>query len=341
MNTLRTSFLASLLGLAVIVAACGSVSPYAARVDGKRISPDDLEGELRSIASNEEYLRLVEANQPVRGTGQGTFDSAFTALALTRQIYYVLVENELRRRKLAVGPSDLAAAREAVVEQLQGEEVFEKFSKGYQDQLVLRQAQLDVLTLSVDGQTTPDEAARAYYDSHRDEFARACVRHILVPEQAKADELRARLVAGEDFATVARAESKDTGSAARGGELGCDITRDTQFVPEFLLAVFAQPVGEVGQPVKSQFGFHIIKVDSRDVPPFDDKVSAQVRQKLTQGGQEKVLTLLQDAARKADIDIDPKYGSFNKEGNAPTVVPPQAPTTTPAAVPGPSGPSVP
>ena len=341
MKTLRTSFLASLVGLAVIVSACGSVSPYAAKVDGKRISPDDLEGELRSIASNEQYLQLVEANQPVRGTGQGIFDSAFTALALTRQIYYVLVENELRQRKLAVGPSDLAAAREVVVEQLQGEEVFQKFSKSYQDQLILRQAQLDVLTLSVDGQTTPDQAARAYYDSHRDEFARACVRHILVPEQAKADELRGRLVAGEDFATVARAESKDTESAARGGELGCDITRDTQFVPEFLLAAFAQPVGEVGQPVKTQFGFHIIKVDSRDVPPFDDKVSAQVRQKLTQGGQEKVLTLLQDAAKKADIDIDPKYGSFNNEGNAPTVVPPQAPSTTPAAVPGPSGPSVP
>ena len=333
MKTLRTSFLASLLGLVVLATACGSVSPYAARVDGTRISPDDLESELRSIAGNEQYLRLVEARQPVRGTGQGTFDSAFTALALTRQIYYVLVENELRQRKLDVGPSDLAAAREAVVEQLQGEEVFNEFSKTYQDQLIRRQAQLDVLTIAVNGEASPDEASRAYYDSHRDEFATACVRHILVPEEAKANELRARLGAGEDFATVARAESKDTQSAARGGELGCDITRDTQFVPEFLAAVFAQPVGEVGQPVKSQFGFHIIKVESRDVPPFDDKVSARVRQKLTEGGQEKVLTLLQDAAKKAEIDIDPKYGSFDKEGDAPTVVPPQAPSTMPAAPP--------
>jgi len=334
----RTSFLASLLGLAVLSTACGSVSPYAAKVDGERISPDQLEGELRSIASNDQYLKLVEARQPVRGSGQGTFDTAFTALALTRQIYYVLVENELRQRKLSVGPPDLAAAREAVVQQLTGEEVFNDFSKGYQDQLVLRQAQLDVLTLSVTGESSPDEASRAYYDSHQDEFARACVRHILVPDQAKADELRARLVAGEDFATMAQAESKDDESKVRGGDLGCDITRSTQFVPEFLLAIFAQPVGEVGQPVKTDFGFHIIKVDSRDVPPFDDKVSAQVRQKLTEGGQEKVLTLLQEAAKKADIDIDPKYGSFNTEGNAPAVVPPQAPG---ASTPAPGSPPAP
>ena len=67
------------------------------------------------------------------------------------------------------------------------------------------------------------------------------------------------------------------------------------------------------------------------VPPFDDKVSAQVRQKLSEGAQEKVLTLLQEAAKQADIDIDPRYGSFSKEGNAPAVRPPQAQSTTPAA----------
>jgi hypothetical protein len=337
-KSLRTSFLASLLGVVLSAVACGSVAPYAAKVDGTRISPRELEGELRSIAGNEQYLRLVEARQPVRGSGKGTFDSAFTALALTRQIYYVLVENELRERDLTVGPADLAAARESVVEQLQGEEVFRNFSQEYQDQLVRRQAQLDVLTIAVNGAGSPDEAARAYYEGHQDEFARACVRHILVTDQAKADQLLARLAAGEDFATVARAESKDTESAARGGELGCDVTRDTQFVPEFLLAVFSQPVGEVGQPVRTQFGFHLIKVESRGVPPFDDEVSAEVRQKLTATGQQKVLEILQEAAKNADIEIDPKYGTFNKEGESPTVVPPQGAPTVPGSQSGPSAP---
>ena len=162
---MRTAFVASVVGIALLAtAACGSVAPYAAKVDGKRISEDTLVGELRSIAANEDYLKLVEERQPVRGTGQGTFDSAFTALALTRQIYYTLIATELGKRKLTVGDTDLAAARELVVQQLSGEEVFNKFPKSYQDALVRRQAELDLLTLSVNELGTPEQAARAYYD---------------------------------------------------------------------------------------------------------------------------------------------------------------------------------
>ena len=65
---------------------------------------------------------------------------------------------------------------------------------------------------------------------------------------------------------MARAESTDTQSAQKGGELGCDITPATEFVPEFLLAIFNQPVGEVGAPVQTQFGFHLIKVTARKTP---------------------------------------------------------------------------
>ena len=151
---------------------------------------------------------------------------------------------------------------------------------------------------------------------------------------------------GEDYAAVARAESSDTQSAQKGGELGCDITRETGFVPEFLLAVFNQPVGEVGAPVQTQFGFHVIKVTKRDVPPFD-LVKDQARQKLTATGQEKLLTWLQETINKAKIEVNPRYGTFNKEGASPGVVPPARPadgtdTTiglTPA--PGPAGGSPP
>ncbi|MGI8806819.1 MAG: peptidylprolyl isomerase, partial [Acidimicrobiales bacterium] len=322
------------VGLALVATACGSVSPYAAKVDNKSISQDDLEKELRSIAANGPYLKLVESRQQVKGTGAGTFDAAFTALALTRQIYYQLIGAELTKRKLTVGPADLAAARATVIEQIQGEDVFKDFPKAYQDELVLRQAQLDLLTLSLNGQSgSADEAARAYYDSHKDQFANACVSHILVATQEKADELKARVGRGEDYATVAKAESSDTQSAQKGGELGCDINQDTGFVPEFLLAVLNQPVGEVGKPVKTQFGFHVIKVTSRQVPPFD-QVKDQARSKLAEGGQEKLLTWLQETVGKAKIEINPRYGTFNREGASPGVVPPARPADTATTAPG-------
>ena len=333
MRRLPAFFTALVAGLALVATACGSVSPYAAKVDDKSISEGDLEHELRAIAANGPYLKLVESRQQVKGAGANTFDAAFTALALTRQIYYQLIGTELTKRKLAVSPADLAAARDAVVKQLQGEDVFKDFPKDYQEQLIRRQAQLDVLTLSLNGQTgSPDDAARDYYNAHQQEFATACVSHILVADQAKAEDVRSRIGRGEDFGAVAKAESQDTQSAQKGGELGCDISQDTGFVPEFLLAVFNQPVGEVGPPVKTQFGYHVIKVTARNVPPFE-QVKAEARQKLTTSGQEKLLTWLQETVGKAKIEINPKYGTFNKEGSSPGVVPPARPAdSTPTTV---------
>ncbi len=334
---------ASVVGMALVATACGSVSPYAAKVDNKSIEQDDLERELRSIAANGPYLKLIESRQQVKGTGAGTFDAAFTALALTRQIYYQLIGTELAARKLTVSEADLAAARVTVIGQIQGEDVFKDFPKPYQDELIRRQAQLDVLTLALNGNEGPaDDATRAYFDSHKDEFASACVSHIPVARREKGDDVRARVGRGEDFAAVAKTESSDTQSAQKGGELGCDIDQSTGFVPEFLLAVFNQPVGEVGAPVQTQFGFHVIKVTKREVPPFD-QVKDQARQKLTATGQEKLLTWLQETISKAKIEVNPRYGTFDKEGASPGVVPPARPadgtdTTvglTPA--PGPAG----
>ena len=104
--------------------------------------------------------------------------------------------------------------------------------------------------------------------------------------------------------------------------------------------MFNQPVGDVGTPVKSQFGYHVIKVTSRNVPPFD-QVKGNARQKLATAGQEKLLTWLQETVSKARIEINPKYGTFNKEGASPGVVPPARPTdSTPTSIgisPAPAG----
>lgn len=335
MRRLYIPFTALVAAFALTAAACGSVSPYAAKVDNASISQDDLEGELRSIAANGPYLALIESKQPVKGKGAGTFDATFTALALTRQIYYGLIGTELVKRKLVVGAPELAAARAGVIEQLQGDDVLNAFPKTYQEQLIRRQAQLDLLTLSLNGITgSPDDAAKAYYEAHKDEFASACVSHILVADKAKADDIKGRLSRGEDFAAVARVESSDTQSAAKGGELGCDITQNTGFVPEFLSAIFSQPVGQVGDPVKTQFGYHLIKVTSKVVPPFD-QAKTSAREKLTTGGQEKLLTWLQETVTKTKIEINPKYGTFDKNGASPGVVPPAKPAgATPSTVRG-------
>src|SRR6185503_12989225 len=79
--------------------------------------------------------------------------------------------------------------------------------------------------------------------------------------RARANSLRSRILGGEKFEDVARAESADSGSAVNGGDLGKSARG--RFVPEFDQAAFALKVGEISQPVLSPFGYHLIRVDSK------------------------------------------------------------------------------
>src|SRR5688500_18954782 len=119
-----------------------------------------------------------------------------------------------------------------------------------------------------------DDEVRAYYDSHKTLFerpARARVSVIIIPRavtaadsaavRARAAELRSRIIGGEKFDDVARAESADSVSATNGGSLGRGPKG--RFVPAFETAAYALKQGEVSQPVLTPFGYHIIKVDER------------------------------------------------------------------------------
>jgi parvulin-like peptidyl-prolyl isomerase len=127
---------------------------------------------------------------------------------------------------------------------------------------------------------------RAYFNAHPAEFQEAKGSHILIrfkgsavplkPNEkdlteaealAKAQDIRAKLVAGGDFAALAKAESDDAGSGAKGGDLG--TFKQGQMVPPFDKAAFTAPIGEVTEPVKTNFGYHLIKISSRTTKTFE------------------------------------------------------------------------
>ena len=326
MNRRSASAVALALPLALgILAACGSSGPYAAKVDGTSISDDQLEEEMRAIAANEAYLRSIESRIQVRGSGAGTFDAAFTGQILGRQIQYVLVDREMEERDLELKPADLEAARTVVSQQAGGDDILNGFPEDYRNTLVERAAKVDVLTVSLAGQAATDEAARTYYEANRNDFTEACVSHILVTTREKANELRGRITGGEDFAGVARTDSLDTQSSSQGGDLGCDINSDTFDAPPFTSAVLNQPVGQVGDVVQTQAGFHLILVRSRTVPPLEE-VTARAREKVVTANKAKLQEWINNAVAEAKIEVNPKYGTFDKTTLA--VVPPVAPTTT-------------
>jgi peptidyl-prolyl cis-trans isomerase C len=121
-------------------------------------------------------------------------------------------------------------------------------------------------------------------------------RHILLDNEADAKKAYDRVKAGEDFAKVAKEMSKDPG-ATDGGDLGW-FTRD-RMVKEFADAAFALKPGDISQPVKSQFGWHVIKLEDRreKAPPSLDQVKPQIASYLAQQAQQDTITKLRAAAK--------------------------------------------
>jgi len=125
-------------------------------------------------------------------------------------------------------------------------------------------------------------------------------RHILVEQEADAVKLLAQIRAGAKFEDIAKASSKDPGSGANGGDL--DFAKPDSYVPEFGGALVKLKKGEMTDaPVKSQFGWHIIRLDDvreAQFPAFDD-VKGQLKQRLEQA---KVQKYQDDLRTKAKTD---------------------------------------
>jgi hypothetical protein len=307
-------------------AACKSSEPYAAKVNGATVSKADLDDELNAIRSNTKYRQQLEQNQvPVAGTGDGTFNSAFAARILTRRIYFELVHEEFVRRKLKVGSSALNLARQEVESSIGGPSVLGAFPKSYQTWLIHTNAEVYVLQNAM--ANTSEANLRAYYDAHKEQFESVCAAHILVETKAQADAIEKQLAKAKDknatFADIAKKDSKDAQSGAQGGDLGC--AAPSNYVAEFKDAVRTQKVGVIGQPVKTQFGYHIIRVDGREpAKPFDE-VKEDVRAAITDGQQGPFNEFLTQASTKAKVEVNPRYGTYDTSGQQPEVVPPKAP----------------
>jgi peptidyl-prolyl cis-trans isomerase C len=170
---------------------------------------------------------------------------------------------------------------------------------------------------------------RSYYDTHKNEFEEAKASHILIrfkgaqgaPAKgsdkelteaealAKAQDLRKQILAGADFATLAKANSEDPGSAVKGGDLGA--FKRGQMVAPFDQAAFSLPIGEVSEPVKSQFGYHIIKVTARTSKTFDEvkpQIEKELKPKMTKEAIDQLKAHTAVTMNEAYFGIAPTSG---------------------------------
>jgi peptidyl-prolyl cis-trans isomerase C len=126
-------------------------------------------------------------------------------------------------------------------------------------------------------------------------------RHILVPTEEEAKEIEAELKKGADFATLAKEKSKDPG-AADGGDLGY-FTKD-QMVPAFSDVAFKLDKGQISDPVHTQFGWHIIKVEDKRIKPTPsfDQVKPQLENFVAHKAQAELVENLRKTATIERLD---------------------------------------
>jgi parvulin-like peptidyl-prolyl isomerase len=165
-----------------------------------------------------------------------------------------------------------------------------------------------------------DADIQAYYKEHEKEWLEAKGRHILIRFQGsrvpirdggkdlteaealkKATELRDKIIGGAKFADLAKAESDDTGSGENGGDLGS--FGPGQMVDEFDQVAFTITTGEVSQPIKTAFGYHLILIDSRSAKKLDEVREDIIQALKPQVGQNAIAAL----KAKATVTYDDSY----------------------------------
>ncbi len=161
-------------------------------------------------------------------------------------------------------------------------------------------------------------------------------RHILVKTEEEANQILKDLAAGKDFAALAKEKSQDPGSKDNGGDLG--FFAKGQMVPPFEEEAFRLKPGEISvKPVKTDFGFHVIKVDEKrtqPVPTFEE-VKPQIEQAVQREKFQEVLSKLKAEAKVERLDqpAAPAAGAAPADATAPAAGAAPADTTAPAPAP--------
>lgn len=241
--------------VAIVMVTIGTAIPNPmAQESGAGGSAADLQREVVAKVGGR-TITLAEFNRMLQRDGQnpeGKLSAAQKKAALEQLVTTLLFLEEAKRLRLQEQPEVAARIQEATAQVL-----------------ISEYARLNV----AEHARVEESELKPYWESHPEEFTvplQVQARHILivVPASgtegqavAKAEAILARVRAGEDFAAVATELSNDSATRARGGDLG--FFGPGKMAPEFEKAAFAMKPGEVSGPVKTSFGYHLIKVEGR------------------------------------------------------------------------------
>ena len=309
------------LCLAVLAAGCSSLgvrNQDAATVNGVGIPTDRLSDMTRAQLGQQAQQQGQEG-QDIEGA---------TRQALEGLIQFQLVLDGARKEGVTIDEADVDARMEQLKQQVasQGQNYEELLKTRQISEEVLRTQQRVQLAVDLVGVKLvpypPDAQLRQALDKRRDEFLEVHVRHVLVKDKATAAQVREQLVAGGDWAAVARKSSIDPGSKDKAGDLG--FTGKGATVKQFESAEFdvagqgdckGKTSGDcdspISQPIKTQFGYHVLQVIGVRLPALTNDLRAKLEPTIRDRRQQAVQRWFDQQVSHADVTVNPRFGRWD------------------------------
>jgi parvulin-like peptidyl-prolyl isomerase len=299
------AIVASLLTAAALSACTGVFDVAAAVVNGRKIEEERFVRQLDFVLADPAFAQQFPGPQ---GVEQRKVEARNL---LTFLIHQQIVEAYAEDKGIDVSQDEIDAQFDGLVAQIGGQQAFQAqirrsgaTTADVEDlvrQQIIRQKVADAV---VSEQVTDDQLMQAYEDRLA-EFTQVRVSHILVRTEKEATDVKKKATPG-NFAELARKFSKDPGSAPQGGDLG--LQRPSDLVGPFGEATLKIPVGQIGGPVKTEFGYHLIYVEDRESTPFEEVRPQLVAELRGQVFTDWLLARLKDA----DVRVNPRYGYFDQ-----------------------------
>lgn len=244
-----------------------------AKVNGEIISKTELEDYVSYQKKSAEMTQNIAPDMWDTDAGGGkTYEDQLREMALEELITQEILIQKAEEKGIEVTEEELNKE----IEKLKGSEEDIKNFNDYLEKLGIKEEYFKsiykkgmvISKLMDESIEISDNEAKEYYMRTRDKFDKVKARHILVKTEKEAKEIKGKLDNGEDFIELAK--EKSTGpSAPNGGDLGY-FTKG-RMLPEFEETAFSLKEGEVSDPVKTQYGYHIIKVEDKKVSLEDNK----------------------------------------------------------------------
>jgi parvulin-like peptidyl-prolyl isomerase len=331
------------LCVAVLAAGCSGVgvrNQDAATVNGVAIPTDRLS----------EMTKAQLGQQQQQGQQSQDIEGA-TRQALEGLIQFQLVLDGAKKAGISIQESDVDARMEQLKQQVeaQGQNYEELLQARQISESVLRDQQrvqlaVDLLAVKL-VPYSPDSVLRATLDKRKNDFLEVHVRHVLVKDKATAEQARRELEASGDWGGVAKRRSIDTQSKDKAGDLGYNAKGATvkQFeTAEFALAQQGNCKGKtsgsctspISQPIKTQFGFHVLQVVGVRLPALDNDLRSKLEPTVKTRRQEAVQHWFEDQVKQADVTVNPRFGRWDADSGKVVdreTAPGAATTTTPGA----------